>query len=158
MNPKDKIQVPSIGLIVIGVLGIGLSLFGVLGGTLETFSKTTLKSNAEFAGNILGLAICGGFVLLAILGIVAGIMMRGFRSYALCMAGCIAMVIPCYNSCCGLGMIFGIWGIVALMNPAVKHAFKHVAEGGDPDNIPPYFPPNSNSEFDAPPPPPPPVV
>jgi hypothetical protein len=137
MSAMDKIQVPSIGLIITGFLGAGFSLLVTFTGVFENYSKT-FKNNTEFASGIATIVICASFVLLAFLGITAGFLMRNFRYYGLCMAGCISMIIPCYNSCCGLGMIFGIWGLIVLLNPEVRAAFKHVSAGGDPNQIPPF--------------------
>jgi uncharacterized membrane protein HdeD (DUF308 family) len=59
--------------------------------------------------------------------LVGGIRMRALRSYGLAVTGAIVTAIPCLSpsSCpCGLGLIFGIWALVVLLNADVKAAFR----------------------------------
>ena len=56
----------------------------------------------------------------AILPILAGIRMRSLRSYGLSVTGAIVAAIPCLSvaSCpCFLGLIFGIWALIVLLQP-----------------------------------------
>ncbi len=73
------------------------------------------------------LPMCGAMNLAAvILPILAGARMRALRSYGLCVAGAVVAAVPCVSpaSCpCLLGMIFGVWALIVLLNPDVKNAF-----------------------------------
>jgi len=63
----------------------------------------------------------------SLLPLMAGIRMRSLRSYGLAVTGAIVTAIPCLSpaSCtCGLGLIFGIWALVVLLNADVKAAFR----------------------------------
>jgi len=63
----------------------------------------------------------------ALLPLIGGIRMRALRSYGLAVTGAIVAAIPCLSpaSCpCGLGLIFGIWALVVLLNADVKAAFR----------------------------------
>jgi hypothetical protein len=65
-------------------------------------------------------------LLAAVLPILGGARMRSLRSYGLSVTGAIVAAIPCLSiaSCpCFLGLIFGIWALVVLLNPDVKNAF-----------------------------------
>jgi hypothetical protein len=66
-------------------------------------------------------------LLAAILPILGGARMRSLRSYGLSVTGAIVTAVPCLScaSCpCGIGLIFGIWALVVLLNPDVKNAFR----------------------------------
>jgi predicted Zn finger-like uncharacterized protein len=66
---------------------------------------------------IIPLGIIWGIVLL-----VGGLRMKNLQSFGLAMTSCILAILP-FNCCCLLGLPIGIWGLVALNNPAVKKAF-----------------------------------
>ena len=52
------------------------------------------------------------------------IQMKQAKMYGVCMAACILSVIPCVCTSCGcLGIPFGIWALIVLMDPEVKSAF-----------------------------------
>lgn len=66
-----------------------------------------------------------------LLTVVGGIKMRSASGYGLSMAGAIAGIIP-MGGCCCVTLPFGIWALVALMNPDVKAGFdasKRLASG-----------------------------
>lgn len=76
-------------------------------------------------------AVVGTALDLVIL--VGGLRMRQARSYGLSMAAAICGIIP-LNSCCCLGLPFGIWALVVLLNPDVKAGFAaNKSAGGSPD-------------------------
>jgi hypothetical protein len=77
------------------------------------------KIGQGFAFALLGLS-----VLLDAFVIFAGVQMKAMRSWGLCLAAAIVSCIPCYWSCCGLGLLSGIWSIVVLVRPEVKAAFQ----------------------------------
>jgi hypothetical protein len=76
--------------------------------------------------------LAGGFVImLCIVGILIDAViilgankMRNLDSYGFAVAAAILSVIPCFSSpCVVLGMPFGIWALVVLMNDDVRNAF-----------------------------------
>ncbi|MDP8924982.1 MAG: hypothetical protein M3O34_19215 [Chloroflexota bacterium] len=48
--------------------------------------------------------------------------MRALRSWGVAMAGAILAIVPC-GPCCLLGLPFGIWAILVLIDDEVKQAF-----------------------------------
>jgi hypothetical protein len=52
-----------------------------------------------------------------------GIMMLKQRNYAVALTGAILACVPCCTCCC-LGMPFGIWAVVTLMQPEVASTFR----------------------------------
>jgi hypothetical protein len=55
-----------------------------------------------------------------------GIRMILMRSYALCLVASILATTPCLSptGCCCLGNVVGIWGLVVLLSPDVRDAFR----------------------------------
>jgi hypothetical protein len=149
-NIAGKIQAPAIALIisgvasgVIAVLKMIYSILHIVGanpftaGQAERLSELRKEAGAEMAemfdaiekvvslsngpiAIVMGLVAIG----LAVMTVVAGQRMKGFRSYGLAMAASILSCIPCANSCCCLGLPIGIWAIVVLIDPQVKAAFR----------------------------------
>jgi hypothetical protein len=64
-------------------------------------------------------------IIIAILILIGAIKMKSLRSYEFAYAAAILSIIPCINPCCGwvLGLIFGIWAMLALAKPGVKSQF-----------------------------------
>lgn len=142
---KGQLQVPAILLIVVGVLNIFSSLYLVGSGAL-TLAAPDMISNMQtpeqkaqmekakqqgvnpdniFAG--VGVA----YLAWGILGLVGsalmifgGVKMMSLTSYGLVMTGTVLAMIPCTTPCCLLGLVPGIWGLVVLMKPEVKEAFR----------------------------------
>lgn len=54
---------------------------------------------------------------------VAGWRMRQLKSRPLAIAGSITLMIPVASLCCPIGLPFGIWALVVLMNSDVREAF-----------------------------------
>jgi uncharacterized metal-binding protein len=83
-----------------------------------------------FWGSI-GLGIAGGLVLcFSILRIVTGIYSFGFKHRNLMLVsliGGLITVFTCYCSLFSLGV--GIYGLIVMLDPAVKQAYRLAAEG-----------------------------
>jgi hypothetical protein len=62
-------------------------------------------------------------ILLSGLMLFGAIRMMTLKSYGLAVVSNIFAMIP-YSPCCLLGVPFGIWGLVVLMKPEVKAAFR----------------------------------
>jgi hypothetical protein len=64
-------------------------------------------------------------IVLYSLTILGALKMKNCQSYGLAMTGSITAMLPCGGlGCCILGLPFGIWAIVVLMNSEVKAAFR----------------------------------
>ena len=118
-------------MLVVGLLTLPMSCLAILGGLFNVAEQAQYAySDEELIGTLIGGTIGIGFyVLNFIMGIVvaaAGWKMRNLESHTLCMVGAIALIIPCCGQvwCCWpLGLGFGIWAVVVLMNDEVKAAF-----------------------------------
>ena len=133
----SRVKVPAIGLIVTGALGVLLALANVayvqqldvaaeveklresgmeeqMVETFEAIYDWSKKLGVPAA--ILGL-LGSAFVLMG------GLKMNKGQSHGLAFGACIVSFIPYVSGCCCLGLIFGIWGLIALSKPEVKEAF-----------------------------------
>jgi hypothetical protein len=71
------------------------------------------------------IAVCIFAALANAFNVVAAIQMVRVRSWGLAFAGCIVAAIPITSSaCCLLTLPFSIWGIVQLVKPEIRAAFR----------------------------------
>ena len=133
-NVRDQVSVPAILLMVVGGLTVAAALYGAvqyLSGANEAQMAEALNnpqvpeqmksfmqimSKMGIFGSLIQL-VCGG------LSLFGGLKMKSLGSYGLSMAGAIAALIPCFGSCCCIGIPVGIWALIVLNKPEVKSAF-----------------------------------
>ncbi len=121
---------PAIALMVVGGLAIALCIVSVLLNMLGVglmAAGPAPKGMGPQKPDLAIQAVAG--VGSAIFGLcywsivlVGAVKMKNLSSYGFAMTACIMAMLPC-SLCCLLGLPFGIWGLVALNNPAVKDAF-----------------------------------
>jgi hypothetical protein len=81
----------------------------------------------EFQKNSHGPIATGGGVLGVVFSgviIFASVQMLRMQMWGFALAGAIMSMINCFNCCCLLGLPFGIWALVILLNEEVKAAFQ----------------------------------
>jgi hypothetical protein len=136
----DRVKLPAIFLIIVGVLNIFGALYFVFNGALilanpEMIKKNMQEINKQFnlpdqdigAGQGIFYLALGAFgILAAAITILGGVRMISLKSYALAVTGSVLAVIPCLSAmgCCCIGEGVGIWSLVVLMNADVKAAFR----------------------------------
>jgi predicted Zn finger-like uncharacterized protein len=129
---KGRVMAPAICLLVAAILGLlldGFQIVYALGPApalpppkpgepewLREFQKGTHGPQAVGMG-VFGVAYCGVIIF-------ASIMMLNMRMWGLALAGSIMSMINCMNLCCLLGLPFGIWSLVVLLNEEVKAGFR----------------------------------
>lgn len=121
-TPSSRVNVPGIGLIATGALG------GV--------AALADEEAAEALGGIgvlMGLSVIG--LLISAFVAYAGLQMRQLRSWGVVVAGAILSMVP-RGPCCIVGLPFGIWAILVLIDEEVKRAFGD----GPIDDVPPSPP------------------
>jgi predicted Zn finger-like uncharacterized protein len=122
------------------VAGPGIALM-ILGGLALLIAATSLALNLVGAAMVVPHAAAGpggGDAIANVVGGVAGAVfglcwggiilsgawtMFSLRAYPYAMTACIVAMLPC-NLCCFLTLPFGIWGLVVLLRPEVKDAFR----------------------------------
>ncbi len=141
-----RLKAPAIGLLVTGALSMAMGAMTIVSGLLRLAGLMgkgpRIKDDAEQLGYFIGMGVSYGagiFSMIAAPFIIFGAarMMKG-QNRGLSMTAAILSILPI--TCCSfpLGVIFGIWALVVLMNPEVKD----------------YFAGASNQSFSPPPPPP----
>jgi hypothetical protein len=125
LDPHQAVSIPAIILMVISGLGIAwigfwlvVEIAGVAVGGL------TDRSATQYFGKTVSIIIL--VMSLAFDGLLfyGAYNMKSLKNYTLAVVAAILACIPCYWSCCCVGIPFGIWSIIVLMKPEVKMAFE----------------------------------
>lgn len=141
---KSRVMVPAIGLIAIagfGLLSILINLvqFPTLDAQFDAevkkiednnqFTDAQKKDQIQIINQIRDVMKVGLLPYLAVLGLtslitlLAGIKLMSLSSPGLVTFGAILSLLPCLSGCCVLGLVFGIWAMVAMSKPEVKAGF-----------------------------------
>jgi predicted Zn finger-like uncharacterized protein len=126
---KGKVMAPAICLMVAAVLGVLADAANIvisftpppppqpgMPPWMEEFQKGSHGPTAVIFG-------AGGIIYCAVI-IFASIQMLNMRMWGFALAGAIMSMINCVNLCCCLGLPFGIWALVVLLDQEVKSAFQ----------------------------------
>jgi hypothetical protein len=128
---QDKVRIPAIGLIVLGILGVVGGVISLAMGGINAQQLVDAGMPADQAERFVGMMSAGGIVL-QVLGLLlsgfiawAGFQMLHLRSWTAAVVANVLVMIPCVTSCCCvIGLPIGIWGLVVLFNADVKRAFE----------------------------------
>ncbi|MBW3596325.1 MAG: zinc-ribbon domain-containing protein [Planctomycetes bacterium] len=123
----SKTTGPAIGMMVYAGLGGSLVILNVVVSFMAGVENVSFgpppETEAERIGQTVGVFIGAGVAGALMLAIAIGAYkMMKLESYGLAMTACILSMLPC-SICCPLGLAFGIWGLVVLNDPGVKHWF-----------------------------------
>ena len=128
---QDKVKLPAIGLIVLGVLGILAGLWSLFAGGVSVQQLVDMGVDPDQAEEVAKYVSSGGKILplfgIAVAGFItwAGLQMKALKSWTAAVIANVLVMIPCFTSCCCVvGIPLGIWGLVVLMKPEVKSAFQ----------------------------------
>jgi hypothetical protein len=140
---KGSVIIPALGLILIGALTLILALLGfiqlpTLGGKFDDAIKQTQanpnlqdqqkKEQVDLLTQLrdffaaYGAVIYGGYAVLGLVILVGGVRFMSLNNPGLVAVSAIASMLP-LSLCCFLGLVFGIWALVALMSSSVKAGF-----------------------------------
>lgn len=129
VNPREAVSVPAILLMLVAGIGLGCSVVffaapPLMDALLRSPNLTgqlrdALAMQREDYAAWKGLPL----FLLSGLSLFGAIQMKNLRSYGWAWAAAIINCIPCYGSCCCIGLPLGIWAIIVLIKPEVKAAF-----------------------------------
>jgi hypothetical protein len=142
---KDQVKAPAIGLIVTAILSfimipIGVANYVFLMPTQMEQARKDIEKNPGMSPEQMkqakefmdmyenGLkvvspitwALAAGTGFLTLL---AGMKLKNLTSPGLVKFGSVMSFIPCFSGCCLLGLVFGIWSLVAMGNSDVKAGF-----------------------------------
>ncbi len=147
---RSKVQGPATSLIVTAVVGLGLSVMMIqnyfqmksmrpmyqnmgefmerqpgtsdedaqhVRATMDTFSSMLSSSGTmSLVTGLLGVA--SGVIVIA-----GAVSMMSLRRYPLAVTAAVLSMIPMISPCCLLGLPFGIWSLIVLLQPDVRSAF-----------------------------------
>jgi len=136
-GPRDaaasRVKGPAISLMVIAGLTFVMEILSILGNLMgismmgsPDLSQLEGVEGMEWLVPLLsgGLVLVFGVIVLAVAALIffGAMKMKALESYGLAMTAAILSIIPCFSICC-LGIPFGIWALVVLLNDEVKNAF-----------------------------------
>jgi hypothetical protein len=134
-NARDAVSTPAILLMVVGAITALAAIVGVfqnLAGSNQAAMEQILNNPEIPEGMKSGLAaMTKGGIFTSLFQLALGavtffgaLKMKNLGSYGLAMAASIIACIPCFGSCCCIGIPVGIWSLIVLNKPEVKSAFK----------------------------------
>jgi hypothetical protein len=126
---RQKANGPALALTIVGWISVGVMILSVGFNIYLLTSGQGRRVPARFnlpGETVVAIRACTGIVFLAVHAWVlsGAIRMRQLRGYKRAKAACIVAVIPCLSPCYLIGIPFGIWGLVALNDPAVRDGFE----------------------------------
>lgn len=137
-NVLDKLKIPSIGLLICGILSGFTGFLTLISGLIRLIGivgKEKLPTHeAERIGYLMG--TFGGYglalisLLIAPVIVVGAIKMMKGKSRGLAFAAAIFSILPFTSCCFFISIIFGVWALVVLLQPDVKEFFLN---GGEPN-------------------------
>lgn len=142
---KDQVKAPAIGLIVTAIISLIIIPLGVAqyvflmpaqmeqarkdiekNPQMKAEDKQKAKEIFDVYENVLKVASPISWVLAAgtgILTLMAGMKLKNLTNPGMVKFGAVMSFIPCFSGCCLLGLVFGIWALVAMGNSEVKAGF-----------------------------------
>lgn len=139
-NAKNKLMIPAIALIILGVLSVANAIVGSLmsgayrenlhqqlrkieqNQNISADQKKVYKNALTAYGQYLPIfngisAVCGAVIA------IGGYQMLTLSARTLCYFAAILSILPFANCCCCLGMVFGVWAIIVMNLPDVQAGF-----------------------------------
>lgn len=137
----DRVKVPAIGLIVVGVINVILSVWGLIqvlfvkpdvaqfNAQMDQLNSVNpqigqfMQQWVHFLYGPFGIANYIFQLIISVLILMGALKMLKLRSFEFSYAAAILSFLPCISPCCCLGLVFGIWAIVVLSKADVKTQF-----------------------------------
>jgi hypothetical protein len=139
----SRVKWPAIAMMVVAVFSFFLEVLDILWGLVfdapngSDLSQLEGMEGMESVGWLLdffervvsllsgpfGILLTVATLLIFALIFFGAMKMKKLESYGLAMTAAILSLIPCLSICCILGIPFGIWALVVLLNADVKAAF-----------------------------------
>ena len=127
---RSRLQLPAIGLIIVGVLNALSGLVLILGRLVSVVKGRDPVITDE--DRRLGYTVATIFFpIVSLISIVAspiiifgGVQMLGARRYSIALWAAILALIPLTSVCCIPGIPIGIWALIVLRHPEVRAGFE----------------------------------
>lgn len=127
---RHRLQLPAIGLVIVGVLNAMSGLILILGrlASLVNGPERVFTNDARRLGYLTASIY---FPLVSLISIIVapviiygGIQMLKARRYSIAQLAAILALIPLSSVCCIPGIPIGIWALIVLRNPEVRAVFE----------------------------------
>ena len=127
---EEKLKLPSIGLLVAGILNLLLGIYFIFSVVLQVamgYTDRAFASDAERYGFLVGFYAMGVFGLLGLIIapiiIFGALKMRKGEKYGLSKWASILAIVPATGCCVPLSLPFGIWAFFTLRKPEIIEHF-----------------------------------
>ncbi|MBS0209690.1 MAG: hypothetical protein JSS27_12140 [Planctomycetes bacterium] len=120
---RDRVQAPAIAMIVVASISAVLYVIFTIAVLVVALGGIN-QQQPEAVFNFVVVALYGWGLILSIVVIVGANKMRKLESYTMAMTATILLMIPCNYPCCVLGLPFGIWSLVVLLDDNVRRSFQ----------------------------------
>lgn len=127
---RRRLQLPAIGLIVVGALNLLSGLVLILGRLVSIVKgrDPVITDEDRRLGYMFAIIF---FPIVSLISIAAspiiifgGIQMLRARRYSIALWAAVLALIPLTSVCCIPGIPIGIWALIVLRNPEVRAAFE----------------------------------
>ncbi|MCD4748657.1 MAG: hypothetical protein K8R59_04715 [Thermoanaerobaculales bacterium] len=129
----QKVKAPAVSLMIVAGITFVMQIFSIFASVLGIslmgagdMSQFEGMEGMEWLAPMMSgtFSVISGIVVLAIAALIffGAMKMKALESYGLAMTAAILSIIPCFSICC-VGIPFGIWALVVLLNKEVKPAF-----------------------------------
>jgi len=138
MDPQyaeSKVAIPAIGLLATAIVGMLLQVISIILNIINLVGGAAVTLNEDANGIAMlmqgGVGLMFNFLAVIMGGIIifGAMKMKNLSGHGAAMAAAVIAMVPCLSPCCPLGLIFGIWAIVAMSDPEVKAAFEAQSMG-----------------------------
>ena len=129
---KGKVAAPAIAMMVAAVLGLAVTIFNVIFALTVTpevdpNAPPILQNMQQNSAGPVAAAVQAGFLVVNVVILIGAIFMLRFKTWGLALAASILSMVNIGGGCCILGLPFGIWSLVILLQEDVKKAFQMLA-------------------------------
>jgi hypothetical protein len=120
MSPRERLMIPAILLLVCEIPWELFWLVGTISQIAQIITGTAKEEGLELIGGMAALLLFNAVGVAIIVGAVDMLRMHSYRSARL---GAILSILPLCGPCMILGLPFGIWALILLLQLDVKAAF-----------------------------------
>jgi hypothetical protein len=126
-SAKQRLLGPAIGILVGAGLSLLDALFQLTTGAFGMYRATAMRGPSSFFLTFQGIQLiyCVWLAASAATMLFGSLQMLKVRRFGWSFAACIAAIIPNCECCFLISLPFGIWGLVVLLQPDVKQAFRY---------------------------------
>lgn len=157
---RRRIEAPAVALIVTAALDAGFDVFWLFSELVSNLTANLFHRGWFWHQRHLEFMGCFPFspgMLLPVFGLLidaviiyGAVRMKNLSSYSWAVAAAVLALIPCLSSpCCAVGVPFGLWALLVLLDKDVRAAFSATAPAGPVHPATPAAPAEAPSDTPA---------